>query len=180
VRAFILDASMAVAWFLPSAPHDTTALEKRALLDERVALVPTIWRAEIVNFVSREQVSGSISQAEAVEELHQMVLLSFGVVDDPSPGELLSLSTQFRLTSHEPSTSMPRCHPVSRWRRSTPRSSVLRARPEFASPDRSLRIERKCGKAERPRNEPDDVHRLVARPLGSPVHRRRASPGRGF
>ena len=45
VRAFILDASMAVAWFFPSAPHDATALEKRALLDEFVALIPTIWRA---------------------------------------------------------------------------------------------------------------------------------------
>jgi len=101
VKAFILDASLAIAWFFPSTPRETNALEKRVLFDDRVALVPTIWRAEIVNFISRLQVLGTISQAEAAEVLHQLVLLPVGVIDDPPPGELLSLSAQFRLTSYD-------------------------------------------------------------------------------
>lgn len=85
MKAFILDASIAIAWFFPSAPREKAALEKRVLFDDRVAPVPTIWRAEIVNFVSRQQVLGTISQAEAAEVLHQLVPLPAGVIDDPSP-----------------------------------------------------------------------------------------------
>ena len=101
MKAFILDASLAIAWFFPDPQDDPTAMAKRSLFDERVALVPTIWRAEIVNFVARQHMKGQINAAQAAEILHQIVQLPMGVVDDPTPAELLALSTRFQLTAYD-------------------------------------------------------------------------------
>ena len=76
-------------------------MRKRSLCDERVALVPTIWRPEIVNFVARQQMKGRITAAQAAEMLHQIIQLPMGVVDDPTPAELLALSTRFQLTAYD-------------------------------------------------------------------------------
>ena len=101
MKAFILDASLAIAWFFPDPQDDPTAMAKRSLFDERVALVPTIWRAEIVNFVARQHMKGQINAAQEAEILHQIVQLPMGVVDDPTPAELLALSTRFQLTAYD-------------------------------------------------------------------------------
>ena len=101
MKAFILDASLAIAWFVSDPQDGPTAMGKRSLFDERVALVPTIWRAEIVNFVARQHMKGQINAAQAAEILHQIVQLPMGVVDDPTPAELLALSTRFQLTAYD-------------------------------------------------------------------------------
>jgi predicted nucleic acid-binding protein len=101
VKAFILDASMALAWFFPHPEDEAATLDKRSLFDERVALVPSIWRAEIVNFIARQHNEGAISAAQAAETLHQIEQLPMGIVDDPAPGELLALATRFRLTAYD-------------------------------------------------------------------------------
>ena len=101
MKAFILDASLAIAWFFPDPQDEPTAMGKRSLFDEQVALVPTIWRAEIVNFVARQHMKGQINAAQAAEILHQIVQLPIGVVEDPTPAELLALSTRFQLTAYD-------------------------------------------------------------------------------
>ena len=101
MKAFILDASLAIAWFVSDPQDGPTAMRKRSLCDERVALVPTIWRPEIVNFVARQQMKGRITAAQAAEMLHQIIQLPMGVVDDPTPAELLALSTRFQLTAYD-------------------------------------------------------------------------------
>ena len=101
MKAFILDASLAIAWFVSDPQDGPTAMGKRSLFDERVALVPTIWRAEIVTFIARQQTKGRMSAAQAAEMLHQIMQLPMGVVDDPTPAELLALSTRFQLTAYD-------------------------------------------------------------------------------
>jgi len=75
VKAFILDASLAIVWFFPDEQNEPSAMGKRSLFDEHVALVPTIWRGEIVNFVARQHIKGRISAAQAAEMLHQLAQL---------------------------------------------------------------------------------------------------------
>ncbi len=87
MRAFILDASLAPAWFFPHPEDEAITPDKRSLFDERVALVPTIWRAEVANFIARQQGKGGINAAQAAETLHQIAQLPMGFVDDPAPGE---------------------------------------------------------------------------------------------
>ena len=62
MKTFVLDASLALEWFAEGA--STEVLAKRSLLDDHVAVVPTLWRFEVMNAVTTWRRRGDISHAD--------------------------------------------------------------------------------------------------------------------
>jgi predicted nucleic acid-binding protein len=99
VRAFILDASLALEWFTSNASPQVLA--KRELLDTRVALVPHIWRFEVMNVVTRWLRRGDISEAGATLILNDVLALPFAIVDEGDPELVVSLATAHDLSAYD-------------------------------------------------------------------------------
>lgn len=96
----ILDASMAIEWFVPGSASDV-ALAKRALLDDHPAIVTPIWPWEIINFWAGRVRKGVVSLDEADARLEDMLALPLAVADPGSPGACLELCTRFGLTAYD-------------------------------------------------------------------------------
>jgi len=99
VKAFILDASLALEWVCADASQD--ALSRRSLFDERVALVPHIWRFEVMNVITTWQRRGDLNQAAAARTLQDLLLLPFATVDEGSPEAIVSLAQRQRLSAYD-------------------------------------------------------------------------------
>jgi predicted nucleic acid-binding protein len=101
VKAFVLDASLALEWFAANASK--AALAKRALLDDHVAVVPHLWRYEVMNAVTTWQRRGSISSAESVWILSEVIRLPYAIVDEGDPTSIVSLAAAYRLSAYDAS-----------------------------------------------------------------------------
>jgi len=99
VRGFILDAGLAVEWFTTTASAE--ALAKRALFDERVAVVPHLWRFEVMNVLTTWQGRQDATPAEAARILQDVLRLPFAVVDEGAPEAIVSLACTHRLTAYD-------------------------------------------------------------------------------
>ncbi len=99
MKGLILDASMAMEWFTEEpAP---TALDKRALLDDHVALVPHHWRFEVLSVVSVWRRHNALTEAEGAWLLREAMALPFAVVDEGDPEVIVSLALTHRLTTYD-------------------------------------------------------------------------------
>lgn len=99
MKALVLDASLALEWFLPGG--DAAALAKRRLLDDRVAVVPHLWRFEVMNVIARRCRRQEFSQAEATAILNDIVRLPFGVVDQGNPDSIVMLAVQHEISAYD-------------------------------------------------------------------------------
>lgn len=101
MRAFVLDASLALEWFTDGASED--ALFKRSLFDDRVAIVPHLWRFEVMNVITTWLRRGAVSDAESVRVLNDVMQLPFAVVDEGSAEAIVSLAHDQRLSAYDAS-----------------------------------------------------------------------------
>ena len=98
----VLDASMAIEWYFPGSAGDA-ALDKRALLDDHLAVVTPIWPWEIINFWAGRLRNEIVTAEEAEEILLDMLALPFAVADPGSPGACLKLCATFGLAAYDAS-----------------------------------------------------------------------------
>jgi predicted nucleic acid-binding protein len=99
VKSFILDASLALEWFSTDAAPEVLA--RRSLLDDHVALVPTLWRFDVMNAVTTWQRRGDISHADCAVLLHDIMQLPFGTVDEGDPELVVSLAATHGLSAYD-------------------------------------------------------------------------------
>ena len=99
MKAFVLDASLALEWFTSSASD--RALAKRSLFDDRAAVVPHLWRFEVMNVVTTWLKRKSVSRAEATYILGDLMRLPFAVVDEGSPEAVLDLAIAQDLSAYD-------------------------------------------------------------------------------
>ncbi len=101
MKAVVLDASMAIEWFFPGSSSLAATLDKRTILDTRVAIVPHIWRFEIMNYFAGKLRRHEISEADATWNLAEMLRVPFAIVDEGSAPNLLELAHRHRLTAYD-------------------------------------------------------------------------------
>lgn len=99
MKAFVLDASLALEWFTADASR--TALAKRALFDDRVAVVPHLWRFEVMNVLTTWQKNKAVSRAQAAHILSDVMRLPFAVVEEGSPEAVIELAVAQRLSAYD-------------------------------------------------------------------------------
>lgn len=99
MNAFVLDASLALEWFAADASKN--AVNKRSLLNDRVAVVPHLWRYEVMNAVTTWQRRGDISSAESAWILREALMLPFAIVDEGEPASIVSIATAHRISAYD-------------------------------------------------------------------------------
>jgi predicted nucleic acid-binding protein len=105
VNRFVLDASVALAWFVDRS-IDPYAVGIRERLRAGVrAIVPPLWRIEITNgFVMAER-RGTLSASETTEAITKLEALRDQSIDSTSQEfsvhRLLGTARQFRLTAYD-------------------------------------------------------------------------------
>jgi predicted nucleic acid-binding protein len=101
MKAFVLDASLAMEWFSSGASAE--ALGKRSLLDDRVAVVPHLWRFEVMNVVTAWRRRGDITGAQGSHILHHVMQLPFAVIDEGSPEAVVELACNHQISAYDAS-----------------------------------------------------------------------------
>jgi predicted nucleic acid-binding protein len=99
VNAFVLDASLALEWFTTTA--SSQVLAKRSLFDNRVAIVPHLWRFEVMNVMATWQRRKIITRAQAVFLLDEILALPFAVIDEGSQEAIVNLAVDQGLSSYD-------------------------------------------------------------------------------
>jgi predicted nucleic acid-binding protein len=104
VNRIVLDASVALSWFIdkPSAEYATGI--RRGLAQGGTAVVPAIWRLEVANgFVTAERrgLLTSSDTAELMLELDVIVRSVETSQESLSMRRLIAASRQFRLTPYD-------------------------------------------------------------------------------
>ncbi len=99
MKTFVLDASLALEWFAVGA--STEVLAKRSLLDDHVAVVPALWRFEVMNAVTTWRRRGDISHADCAVLLHDIMQIPFGTVDEGDPELVVSLASAHGLSAYD-------------------------------------------------------------------------------
>lgn len=99
MKSFILDASLALEWFSTDAAPEVLA--RRSLLDDHVALVPSLWRFEVMNVVTTWRRRGDISSATCAMILNDIMRVPFGTVDEGDPEVIVSLAVQHGLSAYD-------------------------------------------------------------------------------
>ena len=99
MKAFVLDASLAMEWLSkdPSAP----ALAKTSLFDDRVAVVPALWRYEVMSVITRWQRQREITAAEAALLLSDAFQLPFAVVEEGGAEAVVDAAIAHRLSAYD-------------------------------------------------------------------------------
>ena len=99
MNSFVLDASLALEWFTTGA--SASSLAKRSLLDDRAAVVPHLWRWEIMNAVTTWTRRGDTTPAEAALILTDIMQLPVAIVDEGDPELVVTLALQYNLSAYD-------------------------------------------------------------------------------
>ena len=97
---YVLDASVAAAWFFPDE-DDAMAREAEALLVVDVALVPALFWFEIRNVLLVGERRGRNTPADSALFLARLDALPIEVDGMPMSGEVLSLARCYALTVYD-------------------------------------------------------------------------------
>jgi predicted nucleic acid-binding protein len=100
--AFVLDNSVAVAWFLPAQATDySRAIAKRLETDK--AWVPALWQLEIANVLRTACLRHNLEAAKAREIFDALNKLPIRVdqSDGPSARQLFELAMRYQLSSYD-------------------------------------------------------------------------------
>jgi predicted nucleic acid-binding protein len=105
LKRFVLDASLALAWFIdrPVAPYATRV--QRLLLGGDRAVVPPLWRLEIANgFVVAER-RGILTASDTAQILQNFQIVLTQAIEDSQQSfsleRLIATARQFRLTAYD-------------------------------------------------------------------------------
>lgn len=99
MKGLILDASMAMEWFAHDASDE--ALDKRALLDDHVVLVPQLWQFEIASVITRWQRQGRITEAEGTYALAELSRLPLATIDHVDLHAIVTLALTHDLSTYD-------------------------------------------------------------------------------
>jgi predicted nucleic acid-binding protein len=105
VKRFVLDASVALAWFLDRPTAQYANHIRKLLLHGARAVVPALWQLEIANgFVVAER-HGVLTTSETVQALqHFDVVVAQAVENSQDPVSMrrvLHTAREFRLTAYD-------------------------------------------------------------------------------
>lgn len=99
MKAFVLDASLTMEWFSSGASADAVA--KRGLLEDRVAVVPHLWRFEVMNVLATWRRRGDITSAQGTRILRNALSLPFAVIDEGSAESVVELANAHGLSAYD-------------------------------------------------------------------------------
>jgi predicted nucleic acid-binding protein len=105
VKRFVLDASVALAWFLdrPTAPFADHI--RHLLLRGNRAVVPMLWQLEIANGLITAERRGVLTPSDTVEALQNLDIVIAQAIEtsqDPvSMRRALHAAREFRLTAYD-------------------------------------------------------------------------------
>ena len=99
---FVLDASIAAAWFLPDEQHDA-ADRLMSDLNTTVGLVPTLFWFETRNLFLMAERRGRLRSGEAVLLMTQLRGLSLEDAGSGGDGLILDLANRYTLTAYDAS-----------------------------------------------------------------------------
>ena len=99
MNSFVLDASLALEWFTVGARPETLA--KRSLLDDRVAIVPHLWRFEVVNVLTTWQRRGDVTPADCSIILQDIMQLPFATADEGDPEMVIASALMHNLSAYD-------------------------------------------------------------------------------
>ena len=103
---FVLDASVALAWFLDDPTPDSAGRARLALGRGVRALVPTIWAWEMANGFAMVERRGLLSRSSIDRAIDETEGLLATAIDQYSAGTIsvrqaFSVATTFRLTAYD-------------------------------------------------------------------------------
>ncbi|HTW32281.1 MAG TPA: type II toxin-antitoxin system VapC family toxin [Candidatus Sulfotelmatobacter sp.] len=104
MTGFVLDASVALSWFIDRTIAPYAMRVRNLLIQEGQAVVPAVWPLEIANgFVTAER-RGLLSPSDTMELLQDfdVVLRSVEIDYGPTPAHrLIGSARHFRLTAYD-------------------------------------------------------------------------------
>lgn len=105
MNRFVLDASVALRWFLDNPIPPVAVAVKRSLIEGTKALVPGLWRLEMANGLvaaERRRVFGAHELDRALRDVE--LLLTYAIETDPasySVREVSQTARQFGLSAYD-------------------------------------------------------------------------------
>jgi predicted nucleic acid-binding protein len=105
VSAFVLDASVALAWVLDN-PVPVYALDvRKEMLAGKRGLVPALWHLEIANGLAMAERRGDLSGADVEDALDQVLATAASKLDTETnlvyARDALANARRFQLTSYD-------------------------------------------------------------------------------
>jgi predicted nucleic acid-binding protein len=98
--AFVVDASVSLAWLFEDEVSEQTDDLLDRLRDER-ALVPSLWTYEIANALTVAQRRSRITEAQARVLVETLQSLPIDRADSAPAGVLLALASKHRLSAYD-------------------------------------------------------------------------------
>lgn len=102
MNAFVLDASVCLTWFL-TKPDSGPAWAKIGILDERVPVVPAIWRLEVANVIAMQVRSRGVPVETARALLAEILALPVAIIDEAPTPTIMQVAIDRGLTSYDAS-----------------------------------------------------------------------------
>jgi len=105
VKHFVLDASVALAWFVdhPVAPYANRV--KQLLLSGSRAVVPALWQLEVTNGFLVAERRGTLTSLDTSQAMHNLEIMLAQVIENRqepvSMRRVLALAREFRLTAYD-------------------------------------------------------------------------------
>jgi predicted nucleic acid-binding protein len=105
MKRFVLDASVALAWFLdrPTAQHADHV--RRLLLRGSRAVVPALWQLEVANGFTSAERRGILTPSDTTEALQSLeVVVGQAIETSPDPISIrhaVHAAREFRLTAYD-------------------------------------------------------------------------------
>jgi predicted nucleic acid-binding protein len=139
VSRFVLDCSVAVAWFF----EDETDVYADAVMDAAVAggaIVPCLWHHEIANALIVAERRGRVTAAKSARYLSSLDALRIDLDSvPPAAGELLAVGRDFALSSYDAAylhLAMREGLPLATRDRALEKAAATAGVERFAPPER--------------------------------------------
>ena len=105
MNSFVLDASVALAWFMDPVAAALATRVQQLLLQGGRAIVPSLWRPEVANGFVMAQKRGTLSAARIAQAFSELDLLMAHSIEvsirEFSVRHLVAASQQFGLTAYD-------------------------------------------------------------------------------
>ena len=105
MNRFVLDASIALAWFVDSSVAPLAIRVQRSLLRDDRAIVPSLWRTEVANgfvIAQRRGILSAVRTAQAFAELDLLLAESIETAGiELSIQRVVAAAQEFGLTAYD-------------------------------------------------------------------------------
>lgn len=105
MRAFVLDASVALAWFIDTPVPAHSVQVRQALLNGACAHVPALWHLEMANGIVVAERRRILDADEAVQSLKSIELLAMQAVETHGEtipvGQVFATARSYHLSAYD-------------------------------------------------------------------------------